>query len=69
MILIGSSLGIAGAIGLGRAASSLLYGLEGSDPLVFALAVALLALIALGAGFMPALRASRTNPMQALRYD
>ncbi|MBX3174095.1 MAG: ABC transporter permease [Gemmatimonadaceae bacterium] len=69
MVAIGASVGILGAIGLGRAARSLLFGLEGHDPLVFSLAVLLLALVALSAGYVPALRASRTDPMQALRYD
>ncbi len=69
MIGIGAAAGALGAYGLGRAAQSLLYGLEGHDPIVFALAVLLLAVVALGAGWLPALRASRTEPMGALRYD
>ncbi len=69
MIGIGAGVGALAAFGLGRAAQSMLYGLEGHDPLVFVLAVALLALVAFGAGWVPALRASRTEPMQALRYD
>lgn len=69
MIAIGVVVGVAGAVGLGRAARSLLFGLEGHDPIVFVLAVLLLAAIALSAGFLPARRASRTDPMQALRYD
>jgi predicted permease len=67
--LIGATLGAMGAYGLGRAARSLLYGLEGHDPVVFALATLLLVAVALGAGWLPALRASRTEPMRALRYD
>jgi predicted permease len=66
---VGAVLGALGAFGLGRAARSLLYGLEGHDPLVFITAMLVLALVALGAGWIPALRASRTAPMQALRYD
>lgn len=69
MILIGTAVGIAGAVGLGTAARSMLFGLESNDPVVFVLAVLLLGLVALSAGFVPALRASRTDPMQALRYD
>ena len=69
MIAVGLAVGIAGAIGVGRAASSLLYGLKGHDPVVFSLAVLLLVLVALSAGYLPALRASRVHPMQALRYD
>ena len=60
---------MAGAYGLGRAASSLLYKLEGHDPMVFATAAVVLTLVALGAGLLPALRASRVDPMQALRYE
>ncbi len=62
-------LGIAAALGLGKAARSLLYGLEGHDLMVFSLSVILLALVALAAGFVPARRASQVDPMQALRYD
>jgi predicted permease len=69
MTAIGGGVGMAGAYGLGRAASSLLYKLEGHDPAVFATAAVLLTLVALGAGLLPALRASRVDPMQALRYE
>ena len=69
MLLIGGVVGIAAAVGLGRAAGSLLFGLEGNDPLVIGVATMLLVAVALGAGFVPALRASRVDPMQALRYE
>ena len=69
MTLIGGVIGIAGAVGLGRGAQSLLYQLQGYDPIVFATAAALLVLVALGAGYLPALRASRIDPMTALRYE
>ncbi len=69
MTAIGGAIGVAAALGLGRAAQSLLYGLEGHDPLVFALAVALLAAIAITAGYLPARRAAAIDPMHALRYD
>lgn len=69
MTLIGSAVGIAAAVGLGRAAQSQLYKLEGHDPLVFSLAVVVLVLVALTAGYLPARRAALTDPMHALRYD
>jgi len=69
MVLVGGAIGLAAALGLGRAARSLLYELEGHDPVVFVVAAVLLAAVALGAGYIPALRASRVDPMQALRYE
>ena len=69
MVAVGATVGALGALGLGRAARSLLYGLQGHDPAVFASAVVLLAGVAFGAGWLPARRASRTQPMRALRYD
>jgi predicted permease len=69
MLLIGGVIGIAGAVGLGRAARSLLYQLEAHDPAAMAVAVVLLACVALAAGFIPARRAALVDPMNALRYD
>ena len=58
-----------GASGLGRGAQSLLFGMEGNDPMVFALSAVLLAVVALGAGYLPALKASKVDPLRALRYE
>jgi ABC-type antimicrobial peptide transport system permease subunit len=69
MTAVGGAIGMAGAFGLGIAAKSLLYNLEGHDPVVFVSSAILLALVALGAGLLPAVRASRIDPMQALRYE
>jgi predicted permease len=69
MTLVGAVIGIAGALGLGRAAQSLLFQLEGHDPLVIVLSAVTLAFVAFSAGLIPALRASRIDPMQALRYE
>jgi predicted permease len=69
MTVIGGVIGIAGAIALGRGAQSLLYELKGWDPVVIATSCVVLTLVALGAGLVPALRASRVDPMQALRYE
>jgi putative ABC transport system permease protein len=58
---------------LGRLASNrisgLLFGLQSTDPLTIAAATMMLALIAAGAGFVPARRASRVDPMVALRTE
>jgi predicted permease len=69
MTFIGGAIGIVAALGLGRAARSLLYELQAYDPVVIAGAAAVLAMVAFAAGFFPALRASRVDPMQALRYE
>ena len=69
MTVVGGAIGIAGAIGLGKMAQSLLYQLQGNDPVVIGMAVVSLALVALAAGYVPALRASRIDPMAALRYE
>lgn len=69
MTLIGAVIGVTGAYYLGHAAASLLYQLQPSDPTVMAISVVILALVAMGAGYIPAYRASRVQPMQALRYE
>ncbi len=69
MTLIGGVIGVAGAYYLGRAAASLLFELRPYDPAVMGLSVVLLTIVAFGAGYIPAYRASRVHPMQALRYE
>jgi predicted permease len=69
MTVIGGVIGVAAAFGVGRAAGSLLFELKGHDPVVFVVAAAVLTMVALGAGYIPARRASRVAPMQALRYE
>jgi len=69
MLSIGGVIGIAGAVALGRGAESLLFGVKGFDLLAILGGSLLLTLVALGAGYIPALRASKVDPMRALRYD
>jgi predicted permease len=69
MTLVGGTIGLIGAIFAGRAAKSILYQMEGHDPIVLVVSAVLLSLVALGAGFIPAHRASRVDPMLALRYE
>jgi len=69
MTLVGGAVGLAAAMGLGIAAQSMLFELKGYDPMVFVASAVALALVAFGAGLIPAMRASRIDPMHALRYD
>ena len=69
MTAIGGTVGLLGAIWAGRAARAILFEMEGHDPVVLVSSVLLLALVALGAGFIPAHRASKIDPMLALRYE
>jgi ABC-type antimicrobial peptide transport system permease subunit len=69
MTAIGGVVGLIAAWFIGPMAEARLYQLDGRDPMVFAAAAALLSGIALLAGFIPAHRASRVEPMWALRYE
>jgi predicted permease len=69
MITVGGTIGLAGAIAVGRLGESLLFELKGSDPVVLAGAAVMLVVVALAAGFIPAHRASRIDPIRALRYE
>ncbi|MGD2070056.1 MAG: ABC transporter permease [Gemmatimonadota bacterium] len=69
MLVIGGIAGLGAAYGLGRLGQSLLFGMEGVDAIVLSMVTALMAAVALGAAYVPALRASRVDPMEALRYE
>lgn len=64
---LGLGIGLAAAAALTRLMSGVIYGVTPLDPLTFATVPALLALVALGAGFIPARRATRVDPIVALR--
>ena len=69
MTAVGGCLGLLGAYGLGKGAGSLLYEMTGTDPGILVVAALLLTGVAMAAGFFPARRASRIDPMRALRYE
>src|SRR5579864_1291346 len=69
MALLGVVVGTAAALGLTRLMASELFGITAHDPLTFAAVAMLLMLIALLACYLPARRASRVDPMIALRYE
>ena len=69
MAMVGGLIGLVVAVAVGRLAQSLLFEIQGHDPMVLTGATIALGLVALGAGFIPAMRASKIDPMNALRYE
>ncbi len=69
LLAIGLAVGIPAAIGLGRFVAAQLYGIKANDPMIAAVTVLTLAAVACLAGWIPALRASRIDPILALRYE
>ena len=68
-IFIGVAIGIAGSLALTRTVESLLFGVTATDPLTFVAVILLLVGAALLAGYIPARRATKVDPLVALRYE
>ena len=69
LVAIGSAIGLTLAVGASRLLVGLLSGIPPLDPVAFGGSAVLFAIIGLAACFVPALRATRIEPMEALRYE
>ncbi len=69
LALAGVIVGLGAAWALARVMESLLFGVKGRDPIVFVAVPVVLSLVALAAVWLPAIRASRVNPIDSLRYE
>ena len=69
LLIIGSIAGLAGAVGLTRFLSSYLYEVSATDPVTFVFVPLLIAVVSMLACFIPARRAAKIDPMEALRYE
>jgi putative ABC transport system permease protein len=67
--LLGVAIGIVGALALGRVVSSLVFGVRTTDPVTFVVVAMLLPVVAMLASLVPAYRATKVDPVAALRYE
>ena len=69
LIAAGAAVGIAVAVGVTRLLTTFLYGVKAGDPITLLAVAALLAVVALAACYIPARRATKVDPLVALRYE
>jgi putative ABC transport system permease protein len=69
LALAGILVGLAVALGLSRLVQAQLFGMQAADPRILVGAAVFLAAVAMGAAFIPGLRAARISPVKALKYE
>jgi ABC-type antimicrobial peptide transport system permease subunit len=69
LVAIGVTVGLTAAVAAGRLVATLLFGLAPTDALTMVTAIAIMVVVSAIAGYLPARRASRVDPMVALHYE